>query len=74
MSGRDFERGVKGRTLAQAMTPPLITVSGRTPKFWGCQRTRSASFPGEMSPITLADERQLSSQDQAKIATHCDMP
>lgn len=40
------------RTLAQAITPPLIIVSGLTPKLLGCQRTKSASLPTAMSPMT----------------------
>src|SRR5437868_15212091 len=38
----------------QAMKPPLITISGFTPKNAGCQITRSASLPGSMDPISPA--------------------
>ncbi len=38
----------------QAMKPPLITISGFTPKNAGLHSTRSASLPGSMEPTSLA--------------------
>src|SRR5580698_10675610 len=38
----------------QAMNPPLTIISGFTPKNAGFHRTRSASFPGSMDPISAA--------------------
>jgi hypothetical protein len=38
------------RTWAQAITPPLMTVSGLAPKFSGFQRTRSARHPFATCP------------------------
>src|ERR1700688_203086 len=35
----------------QAMTPPLMTISGFAPKRAGFQSTRSASLPGSTEPI-----------------------
>lgn len=46
----DEERG--RRTFAHAITPPLTTMLGLTPKYAGCHRTRSASLPTLTSPIT----------------------
>lgn len=37
-------------TFAHAMMPPLMTISGRTPKFAGVHSTRSASLPTLTSP------------------------
>ncbi len=39
---------------AQAMKPPLSTISGRTPKNAGRHRTRSAHLPGATLPISWA--------------------
>src|SRR6202167_606248 len=38
----------------QAMNPPLTIISGFTPKNAGFHRTRSASFPGSIDPISAA--------------------
>src|SRR3954470_17056441 len=35
----------------QAMTPPLITISGLAPKNAGRHSARSASFPGSIEPM-----------------------
>mmetsp|Transcript_71493 Transcript_71493/g.167459 ORF Transcript_71493/g.167459 Transcript_71493/m.167459 type:complete len:206 (-) Transcript_71493:904-1521(-) len=37
---------------AQAIVPPLITISGLDPKKAGCQRQRSASLPTSTLPMT----------------------
>src|SRR5258706_12557980 len=39
---------------AQAMTPPLITISGLAPKNADRQITRSASFPVSIEPMQWA--------------------
>ena len=39
---------------AHAMKPPLITISGRTPKKAGRHRTRSAHLPASTLPISEA--------------------
>jgi hypothetical protein len=36
---------------AAAITPPLMTMSGFTPKNAGDQRTRSASLPASIDPM-----------------------
>src|SRR5258706_2766231 len=38
----------------QAITPPLITISGLTPKNAGFHSTRSASFPVSTEPMNCA--------------------
>jgi hypothetical protein len=43
-------RNLISRTCAQAITPPLMTISGLAPKFSGFQRTRSARHPFATCP------------------------
>ena len=40
--------------IAPAIKPPLITISGLTPKNAGFHRTRSASFPTSSDPTSEA--------------------
>lgn len=42
----------ESRTFAHAIAPPLTTIFGLTPKYAGCQRTKSASLPTLTSPMT----------------------
>jgi hypothetical protein len=49
---RRRDRRVPSPIIARAMSPPLITISGFTPKNTGFHRTRSAIWPTSAEPTS----------------------
>src|SRR5437667_12309443 len=54
---------------APAMSPPLITISGLTPRNAGFHRTRSASFPTSNHHLRFdAEERRLPQDEVCELS------